>query len=116
MAAGVDRFLGQLRAVLGKRTYDVDPAALSIGGVQDSIDLLAIGILVFGAVAGVAGLIALGLIISRQVALLAAGQSAVRDLGMTRSQRAIALAGPLLRRGRGRSGRGRAGAPGWPRP
>lgn len=94
--AGVDRFLGQLRRVLGDRTYDLDPAALSVGGIQDSIDLLAVGILVFGAVAGIAGLIALGLIISRQVALLAAGQSVVRDLGMSRAQRAIALAGPLL--------------------
>ena len=94
--AGVKRFLGQFRRVAGGRQYDVDPAALSIGGTQDSIDLLAIGILVFGAIAGVAGLIALGLIISRQVALLAAGQSAVRDLGMSRSRRATAIAGPLL--------------------
>lgn len=95
-AAGVDRFVGQLRQVLGDRTYDLDPAALSIGGIQDSIDLLAVGILVFGAIAGVAGLIALGLIISRQVTLLADGQAAVRDLGMSRPQRAFALAGPLL--------------------
>jgi hypothetical protein len=93
---GVDRFLGQLRGVLGERQYDVDPAALSIGGIQDSIDVLAVSILVFGAIAGVAGLIALALIISRQVALLAAGQSALRDLGLSRSRRALALAGPLL--------------------
>ena len=72
--AGLDRFLGQLRRVLGDRQYDVDPAAFSIGGIQDSIDIQAVGILVFGAIAGLAGLIALGLIISRQVALLAAAR------------------------------------------
>jgi hypothetical protein len=95
-ADGVDRFLGQLRDVLGDRGYDVDPAALTIGGIQDSIDLLAMGILVFGCIAGIAGLIALGLILSRQVALLAAGQEAARDLGMSRWQRTVAICGPLL--------------------
>jgi hypothetical protein len=94
--AGVDRFLRRARRVIGARNYDVDPAALSIGGIQDSIDLLAIGILVFGALAGIAGLIALGLVISRQAVLLATGQSAARDLGMSRLQRATAIAGPLL--------------------
>jgi hypothetical protein len=94
--AGVHRFLDQLRRQLGDRPFDVDPAALSIGGVQDSIDLLAIGILVFGAIAGLAGLFALGIVISRQVALLAVGQSAVRDLGLSRWRRAIAIAGPVL--------------------
>jgi hypothetical protein len=94
--AGVDRFLGQLADVLGERSYDVDPQALTVGAIQDSIDILAIGILVFGAVAGIAGLIALGLIIGRQVALLAAGQEATRDLGMSRRHRTVAIAGPLL--------------------
>lgn len=93
--AGVDRFLAQLGEVLGDRPFEVDPAALSEGGVQDSIDLLAIGIAAFGAVAGIAGLIAVSLIISREVALLASGQRAVSDLGLLRSRRAIAIASPV---------------------
>jgi hypothetical protein len=95
-AEGVDPFLGQLRTVLGDRSYDVDPTALTIGGIQESIDILALGVGAFGAIAGIAGLIALGLIVSRQVALLAAGQAATRELGMTRRRRALAIAAPLL--------------------
>lgn len=94
--AGVDRFLESLRDVLNQRNYDVDPAALTIGGIQDSIDLLAIGILVFGALAGIAGLVALALIIGRQVSLLAAGQVAVRDLGLSRRRRLLAVVTPML--------------------
>jgi hypothetical protein len=94
--AGVDRFLGQLRHVLGGRPFNVDPTALTIGGVQESINVLAIGVLVFGVIAGFAALIALGLIISRQVALVADGQAALRDLGMARRLRATAIAGPIV--------------------
>ena len=86
----------RLRHVLGRRPFDVDPTALTIGGVQESIDVLAIGVLVFGVIAGFAALIALGLIISRQVALVADGQTALRDLGMARRSRAAAIAGPVL--------------------
>jgi FtsX-like permease family len=94
--AGVPRFLRQLRAVLGSRHFDVDPAALSIGGVQHSIDLLTIGLLVFGVIAGVASVIALTLVISRQIALLATGQAPVRDLGLPRRPRAAAIVTPAL--------------------
>jgi hypothetical protein len=95
-ARGTDRFIGQLRKVLHGRNFDLDPAAFTIGGIQESIDLLAFGILVFGILAGVAGVVALGLIVSRQVALLAGGQRALRDLGLSRRRRATAVAAPLL--------------------
>jgi hypothetical protein len=94
--AGVARFLRQLRGVLGERRFDVDPAALSIGGVQHSIDLLAIGLLVFGAIAGLSSVVALTLVISRQIGTVANGQVAVRDLGLPRRLRALACATPAL--------------------
>ena len=70
----------------GQAELRLHPAALSVGG--SGLDRCARhGILVFGAVAGLAGIIALGLIISRQVTLLSAGQSVVRDLGLSRRRR-----------------------------
>lgn len=95
-AAGVPRFLRQAREVLGRRSFDVDPAALSVGGVQDSIDLLTFSVLALGAFAGIAGLIALGLTMSRQTALLAAEQAPVRDLGLSHRLRAVAIGAPVL--------------------
>jgi hypothetical protein len=74
----------------------VDPAALTIGGVQESIDLLALAVLLFGAIAGVAGLIAVALVITRQLSTMAVDQAPVRDLGMERRQRAWAIAGPVM--------------------
>lgn len=94
-SAGVPRFLGQLRREIGDDMV-VDPVALSIGGVQDSIDVLTVGMLVFAAVAALAGVVALWLTIARQVALFAATQAPVRDLGMTRRMHAVALGGPVV--------------------
>ena len=45
---------------------------------------------------GARGLFALALIIGRQAALLGADQATVRDLGLPRSTRTFAIAGPLL--------------------
>jgi hypothetical protein len=70
--------------------------ALSRGGVQESIDLLARATVLFGMVAGVAGLIAVALVISRQVALLAGAQAALRDLGLAPWLRATAVAVPVM--------------------
>ena len=105
--AGAARFLRQMRAVLGDREFDVDPAALSVGGVQQSIDLLALAVLVLGLSAGVAGLIALGLIIGRHVASTAARQRPIRDLGVTRARRAPGCGRTRGGRGGDRRGRGR---------
>ncbi len=92
----VPRYLGQLRKVLGADSFDVDPTALSTGGVQESIDVAAISVLAFGVVAGLAGLVALGLVIGRHVQVAAARQLPVRDLGLTRPGRAVAAGGPIV--------------------
>ncbi len=94
--AGVDRFLDQLGDVMNGRTFDVDPSALTVGGIQESIDLLAVGVLVFGLIAGAAAVIALGLVVNRQVVLLSADQSVLRELGLAPRRRTLALAGPIL--------------------
>ncbi len=94
--AGVPTFLAQLREVLGSGSFDVDPAALTTGAVQESIDLVAIAVLTFGVVAGLAGVIAVGIIIGRQIQLAAFRQLPVRDLGLTRPLRALAVLVPTF--------------------
>ena len=95
-ADGIPGFVPRLRRVLDDHSFELDPTALSIGGVQESIDLLALGVLLFGAIAGVAGMIAVGLTASRQVGLIALDQAPVGDLGMTRPERGAAAAMPVL--------------------
>jgi hypothetical protein len=95
-AAGVPQFLDQVRTVLPKGSFDVDPTALSVGGVQESIDLLAIAVLALGVATATAGLIALALVLSRHTSLIAARQAPVRDLGLPRRARASAIAAPVL--------------------
>jgi putative ABC transport system permease protein len=95
-ADGVDHFLPRLRAIFGDRPFDIDPAAVTIAGVQESIDVLAIGVLVFGGIACAAALVVLGLVIGREVSLVAAGQMALRDLGLARRMRTLAVAAPFL--------------------
>jgi putative ABC transport system permease protein len=95
-AAGVRGFLGEARDVLGRRHFDVDPAALSNGGVQDSIDLLALSVLALGIITAVSGLIALALTISRQTSLIGVRQAPVRDLGLSRRSRTVAIGAPVL--------------------
>lgn len=93
---GVERFLPRVRSLLGDRPFDIDAASVITGGVQESVDVLAIGVAVFGAIAGLASFVAIGLVIGRQVALVAAGQGALRDLGLGRPGRALAASGTML--------------------
>ena len=95
-AAGVPHFLQQLREVVRDHSFDLDPRALSVGGVQESIDVLAVAILIFGIVAGVAGIVSIALVCARQLALLSAELVGVHALGMRRRQRAAAIAVPSL--------------------
>jgi hypothetical protein len=92
----VGEFVEHLNAVLEPGSFDVDPVALTRGGVQESIDLLAMATLLTGAVVGTAGLIAVALAITGQVTLIAGGQMPVRDLGLDRRARVAAIALPPL--------------------
>jgi hypothetical protein len=95
-SAGVGRFLAQARQILGRGSFDVDPTALSNGGVQDSIDVIAVAVLAFGLIAGAAGVVAITLIASRQVALIETAQRPVRDLGLDRRTRVAAASGSVI--------------------
>ncbi len=94
--AGVTSFVSRLDGVLSPGSYDIDPVALTRGGVQESIDLLARAAFLFGLIVSVAGLIAVGLTIARRVALLGSEYSSLRELGLTPRWRMAAAAAPVL--------------------
>jgi hypothetical protein len=94
--AGVIGFVDRLDRVLTPGTYDVDPVALSRGGVQESIDLLAAAALLLGLIAAACGLIAAGLTAARQIGLSASDYGLLRALGLAPKWRAAAVAGPVL--------------------
>jgi putative ABC transport system permease protein len=94
--AGIADFLAQVSGILDPTTFDVDPVALSRGGVQESIDLLATATLLLGVIVGIAGLIAVALTVSAQVARLATSQAPLRALGLSPRRRAVVVAAPVL--------------------
>jgi putative ABC transport system permease protein len=94
--AGIADFVTQVNGILDPATFEVDPVALSRGGVQESIDLLATATLLIGVIGGVAGLIAVALTLSAQVAQLAGSQAPLRALGLAPRLRAAAVAAPVL--------------------
>ncbi|MGH9135888.1 MAG: FtsX-like permease family protein [Acidimicrobiales bacterium] len=94
--AGIPDFVDRLDGILEPGSFDIDPVALTRGGVQESIDLLATAALLFGVIAGGAGLIAVGLTAARQVGLLAREYGPLRGFGLAPRWRAAAAAGPVL--------------------
>ncbi|MEX2100281.1 MAG: FtsX-like permease family protein [Acidimicrobiia bacterium] len=97
-AEGVPRFVRQLRENVGEDTAidEVEPTAVSTSGVRESIDVMAIGLVVFAAIAMIAGLTAVGFATARLVALGVDQRETWHALGLTRTQRAFVLAAPAL--------------------
>ncbi|HTD50970.1 MAG TPA: FtsX-like permease family protein, partial [Acidimicrobiia bacterium] len=63
-----------------------DPAT-EAGGAQDAIDVLTIALWILAGVVAVAGAVAIGIVLTREVALPSFDQETLRALGLTRSQR-----------------------------
>jgi ABC-type lipoprotein release transport system permease subunit len=75
--------------------FQVVPTSESRGAVQDSIDVVATGLVVFGLVAALAGLVVVAVVVRRFVDGGAADLVALRGLGVSRRGRALTLALPL---------------------
>ena len=63
-----------------------DPAT-EAGGAQDAIDVLTIALWILAGVVAVAGAVAIGIVLTREIALPSFDQETLRALGLTRSQR-----------------------------
>jgi hypothetical protein len=94
-SAGVPSFVRELRRTLGADPAtvidEVEPTAVSTSGVRESIDVLAVGLAVFAGIAAVAALVVVGSLIARLIAVSAEERAIWQALGLTRTQRSVAL-------------------------
>jgi ABC-type antimicrobial peptide transport system permease subunit len=65
----------------------VTSTATEAGGAQDAIDVLTIALWILAGVVAVAGAVAIGIVLTREVALPSFDQETLRALGLTRFQR-----------------------------
>jgi len=84
--AGAPAFFGRFQRAVADRRVSLEPATLT-AGLGDSLDVLALGLLLFAVVAGLAGLVAVGQALGRRAALGASDEPTLRALGMTGGQR-----------------------------
>jgi ABC-type lipoprotein release transport system permease subunit len=96
-AADVPRFVRRARAFFGRaETFEVQPLGLSTAGVQQSVDLLALGAAIFAAVAAIAGLTATTLVLRRRIGASATDQEVLSALGLTHAERSLAAGVPTV--------------------
>src|SRR5207302_6894418 len=86
VAAAARRIFGQ------SPQFGVQDLAIDSQGAQNAIDVLAVALWVFAGVAALAGLVAITIVLSREISLTAVDQTTQSALGLTRSQR-IAVSG-----------------------
>lgn len=81
----------------GEPAFQVIPGGVTVDGVQESVDVLTIGLLAFAAIAAAAGLVALVVSLSRMVDATADDRPTLRALGLRRRQQgwsAVAVVAP----------------------
>jgi putative ABC transport system permease protein len=76
--------------------FQVQPTSETEGAVQESIDVLATGLLVFACIAGLVGLVVVALALRRFVDRSTSDLPALRAIGSSRAQRVLALALPMM--------------------
>ena len=86
VAAAARRIFGQ------SPQFGVQDLAIDSQGAQNAIDVLAVALWVFAGVAALAGLVAITIVLSREISLTAIDQTTQSALGLTRPQR-IAVGG-----------------------
>jgi hypothetical protein len=73
--------------------FSVSSAAGDVQGTQNAIDVLVVALSIFAGIAGVAAVVTLTIVLTREIALANVDQDALRALGSTRRQR-VAKSGP----------------------
>ncbi len=86
VAAAAHRIFGQ------SSRFKVQDLAIESQGAQSAIDAVSVALWVFGGVAAAAGLVAIAIVLSREISMTAAARTTLRALGVTRAQR-IAVGG-----------------------
>jgi ABC-type antimicrobial peptide transport system permease subunit len=76
--------------------FQVQPTSETEGAIQQSIDVLTTGLVVFAAIAALSGLVVLAVALRRFIDAGAGDVPALRALGASRVERAVALALPVV--------------------
>ena len=71
--------------------FDAQSVAVEAQGANSAISVLTVALWVFAAVAALAGAVAIGIVLSREIASARSQQFAFRALGLTRTQRVLAF-------------------------
>jgi hypothetical protein len=105
-AADVPAVAAEARRIFGQSPqFRLQDLAIESQGAQNAIDVLVVALWVFAGVAALAGLVAIAIVLSREISLTAIDQPTQSALGLTRPQRIlvvgvqavpIALGGALL--------------------
>ena len=85
LRAEVERLTG------GSELVSVEDNSIEVESVNHALDIQALALLLFGSVAGAAGLVAIGTAVSRQLVASGADSEVLRALGLTHWQRTVAV-------------------------
>lgn len=73
----------------------VSAQAVTSLGAQDAIDVLTLALWIFAGVAALAGIVTIGIVLTREISVVSGDQATLRALGVTRSQRVL-TSGPRV--------------------
>lgn len=93
----VPRVIAAARKLWGDaETFEVQPLGIETEGAHSAIDVLTSALWIFAGVAALAGAVAIGIVLTRDVARGSVDQSTLRGLGVTRGQRGVASSARAL--------------------
>ena len=92
--AGVPAVIDAARGVLGETQFSSQGLSVESEGARAATHVAEVTLWILAAVAAAAGLVAVGLVLAREIALMDVNGPMLRTLGVTRTQR-VAAAGPV---------------------
>jgi ABC-type lipoprotein release transport system permease subunit len=96
-AADLPKVIAAARRSFGDQpAFQIQGLAVETEGAREAIDVLTIALWLFAAVAAVAGVVAIGIVASRQIESEERDQTVLASLGLTRRQRAAVAATLML--------------------
>jgi ABC-type lipoprotein release transport system permease subunit len=96
-AADAPHVLGEARRILGDSGFASQSLAIESQGARNAIGVLTLALWIAAAVAALAGALAIGIVLTREISSMTVDQDTLRDLGCIRVERmAVALPPTLL--------------------
>jgi hypothetical protein len=95
--ADIPRVVAKARAMFGRaQAFGVQPLGIETEGAHNAIDVLTLALWIFAGVTALAGAVAIGIVLTRDISSVAVDQSTLRALGTTRGQRIAAIGSRAL--------------------